>query len=232
MKDVYDVAGEQPDAVVGEIQAAIAAGVPPVIATQEYLVLRGEPKLNLHGDELAIEGTVMASEAASVVGLDVEMLSTSAGPGGVIERGQVVGMLREKAFELIAGGYARPLQHYISSTTLARLQLGEWKGGTRVRVIVAVQPVGDLLHGILEPLCAGMVRDDDAGTKAPSSLPEWWPKNAATIIKWRATLRKLRPAFEAKGNVSAAADACGIDRETASHILEWGSRSPEAHQRR
>jgi hypothetical protein len=87
----------------------------------------------------------------------------------------------------------------------------------------------------------GAIPESDAGSDkavsgpdaaAPTStVPKWWPRGAK-LLRWKAKYPNVARAYRELGTIRDVAVQLRMDRETVSHILEWGRRSPEAHERK
>jgi hypothetical protein len=90
-------------------------------------------------------------------------------PGGVMERGQVIGFALPKAFELICARAARPIEYWVAATLLAQLRFVEWQGGTRVRILFADTLIAPSVHQVLEQLAPV---EERAGARLEEK-PKW-----------------------------------------------------------
>jgi len=71
-------------------------------------------------------------------------------------------------------------------------------------------------------------------TVAGGVRPPWWPKQRATILRWKWLYRQIKPMHELKLNRSKIAAALTergqkISRELVGHILDWMSLDSDAH---
>ena len=54
------------------------------------------------------------------------------------------------------------------------------------------------------------------------SMPEWWPKYTAKIMKWHVLYKKIKPLKERGMNNTQIAHELEIRRQDITHIIIWG----------